>query len=97
VDLVRLDLPRRPERYVATALERDGRGRAVLVVANRAGLDLAALEFEVQVGFASGVATFRPRLGRLAAGETSVLVVSDSTEPASGGEARVLSATVAGT
>jgi predicted Zn-dependent protease len=97
VDLVRLDLPRRPERYVATALERDGRGRVVLVVANRAGLDLAALEFEVQVGFASGVATFRPRLGRLAAGETSVLVVSDSTEPASGGEARVLSATVAGT
>jgi beta-barrel assembly-enhancing protease len=76
--LLRIDLPRNPERYVEAALTRDARGRLVLQVSNRAGVALADIEILIETLDGDGrVDRFRSRLDHLAAGAATLMLVAE--------------------
>lgn len=94
--LVRLDLPRRPERYLITELIRDAQGRLLLRVVNRTPVELADVILKVVALDAAGRSSeVTPRVGRLAAGEQRLIALGHSEQTLVDAQARVLSARVA--
>ncbi|MDP6376275.1 MAG: M48 family metalloprotease [Pseudomonadales bacterium] len=91
-NLVRVDLPRRPDRYLRTSLSLDDDGRVVMQVVNSTAIDLGDLTFEVEVGYASGERVFHPTIGVLNANTSQLVLVSDRKEQIKSGAARVVSA-----
>jgi len=96
VRLVRLDLPRHPERYLITELLRDAQGRLLLRVVNQTPVALAAVTLKVVALDAAGLSReVSPRVELLAAGEQRLIALGRSEQTLVDARARVLSARVA--
>ena len=79
--LLRLDLPRNPDRYVDARLSRDSTGRVIMQVSNRTGAPLSDVEVVIETLDADGrVGRFRTVVDRVAAGSATVMLVSEHSE-----------------
>ena len=93
--LLRLDLPRNPERYVEARLSRDSGGRLVLQVSNRTAAPLSRVEVIVETVDAGGrLERFRSTVDRIAAGAARLMLVSEGAGSVVDARATVVSARI---
>ncbi len=93
---LRLDLPRNPQRYLATRLSRDAAGRLVLQVSNATGTTLEGIRVLVEtVDGAGRRARFQPTLEQLGGGASRLLLVTEQAGNVVDARAAVVAARVA--
>lgn len=91
--LLRLDLPRHPERYLAAALSVDGSGRLILQVGNPTTTAVRNVVVEIRTADARGaVQADRRTIAHLAPGATALRLVRDTAAGIVDGRAEVIAA-----
>jgi predicted Zn-dependent protease len=78
-NLVRLDLPNAPEKYLLAELARDAEG-VIMRVTNRTPLDLADVRVDVVLAWASGEERLTPKLAEVPAGGSQIVRISTRSE-----------------